>query len=132
MKIEFKEKPSKELLEKFCKRIEYFLSAHDLSIKIELWNTALRVESYVNKIHTRTTYFWVKKCIVNAYINSKQIKDLEVRLFNQGIDKEIDDGKIWTDAHHIQDQLYEYFQINPGNPAEGDPYWDLWKPHPYK
>lgn len=132
MKTEFKEKPSKELLEKFCKKIEYFLSAYNLSIKIELWNTALRMESYVNNIHTRTTYFWIKSCIVNAYIHGKQIKNLEVRLFNQGIDEEINDGKVWTDAYYIQDQLYKYFEISPGNPVEGDPYWSLWNLHPSK
>jgi len=132
MKIEFKEKPSKELLEKFCRKIEYFLSAHDLSIKIKLWNTPLLMKSYVDNVHTRTTYFWIKKCIVNAFIHGKQINNLEVKLFNQGIYEDMDDGKIWTDAHYIQDQLYNHLRINPGNPTQNDPYWHLWKRHPYK
>lgn len=126
MKIKFKEKPSEELLERFTEKVKYFLQSQNLEIKIELWDMAFPMESYIDSRHTCTTYFWIKDCLVKTPKTKDYIK---VRLLKQGIDKDIKDEHIWSEAAHIQDQLYSYLKQNPGNPKEGDLYWDLWKYH---
>lgn len=126
IRIEFENKPTPELIKKYCQKVEEFLSAHKLSFVIELWDSPLRMESYLDNKHSGTTYFWIKKCNVS----SKNIGNLEVRLLRQGIEEEVDDYDIWNEAGYIQDQIYKHFKLDPGNPVDNDPYWNLWKYYP--
>jgi len=127
MNVKFEKKPSKEIIEKFCKKIEKFLSSQELRIRVELLDTPMPLESYVNGKHTNTTYLWIDKCLINT---PKTKKEIEVRLFGDGVDDTTSDEQIWNEAGYIQDQLYTYLGIDPGNPKEGDPYWNLWEHAP--
>ena len=132
MEIKFKEKPTKELVKRFCRKIEEYLSSQKLKISVELWDYPLGpIRSYVNDVHVEDTYIWIKKCSINT---PKTDGDLKVRLFDQGLDENMSDGKIWIEAHHIQNQLYSRLKKNPGNPQDNDsdPYWDLWDHNPNK
>ena len=52
MKIKYKEKPSKETIDRFCNKIEEFLSSHQLKITVELWDKVLGpLDSFVNGVH---------------------------------------------------------------------------------
>ncbi len=128
MKIKFKEKPSQELIERFCKKVEEFLAPHKLKITVDLWDEALGpLRSYINGSHTEDTYLWVKNV---RLLSPETESELDVRLFEQGFPEDMDDDWIWLQAHHVQDLLYSHLKKNPGNPHDGDPYWKLWEVHP--
>ena len=130
MRVKYQNKPSDELIERFTRKIEEFLSSHDLKFNIELWDHHLGpISSYINNNHVEDIYLWVKRCTLRT---PKLRGELEVDLFGQGLDETVTDEKIWHEAHHIQDQLYKHFKKDPGNPQDKDPYWNLWDKHPSK
>src|SRR3990167_9944539 len=94
MNVKFEKKPSKEIIEKFCKKIEKFLSSQELRIRVELLDTPMPLESYVNGKHTNTTYLWIDKCLINT---PKTKKEIEVRLFGDGVDDTTSDEQIWNE-----------------------------------
>ena len=126
MEIKYKNKPSEELINKYCKKLEEFLSAHNLSIHIELWDTPLRIESYVNGRLTEVKNIWIKEVVVK----NPKIDELQVRLMRQGIDENIGEKQIWRDAYYIQDQIYKHLNLTPKLPSDpywkNDSYWKLW------
>ena len=75
------------------------MSAHNLSISIELWDPPLRMESYINGKLTEIKNIWIKKVMAK----SQKISELPVKLLSQRVDENIDDEKIWLDAWYIQD-----------------------------
>jgi hypothetical protein len=126
MEIKFENKPSKNLIDQYCKKLEEFLSAHNLIVSIDLWDSPLRFESYINGKLTEINNFWIKK----VQVRSPKFGELPVNLFVSGIEEEIDERKIWTEAWHIQDQIYRHLNLLPSSPNDSnwknDPYWKLW------
>jgi len=126
MEIKFKNKPSEELINQYCKKLEGLLSAHEISISINLWDIPLRFESYVNGKLTDIKNIWIKEVVVT----SPGIGQLQVDLFNDGIDENTDERKLWHDAWFIQDQIYQKLNRTPLLPNDldwkSDPYWKLW------
>lgn len=122
MDIKFKNKPSDELIKRYRKKLEEFLSVHNVSVSIKLWNHPLQFQSYMNGKLTEIINHWIEKII----IDSDKIKDFEVFILKFGIDEEITDREIWSNAWWIQDQIYRHLKLMPGPPSEGDPYWRLW------
>ena len=47
-------------------------------------------------------------------------------LLRNGINEDINDRDIWSDACWVQDQMYRHFEMFPGSPTKEDPYWKLW------
>lgn len=128
MIVKFKEKPSAEFVEKFTIKIEGLLSSHNMKFSIELWdNHSGIISSYVDDVHKEDLYLWIKKCAIKM---PKLKKEIEVHLFEQGLDENISDDKIWLEAYIIQEQLYKHLKKDPGNPIDNDPYWHLWDKRP--
>ncbi|XOB41332.1 MAG: hypothetical protein ACKKMW_01205 [Candidatus Nealsonbacteria bacterium] len=126
VKIQYENKPNKELIKEHCKKLEKLLSAHNLSVSIELFNTPARLERYVNGKLTGIQNLWIKK----ISIKSPEFGELPVRLTEVGLDENPHDSKMWTNAWHIQDQIYHQLNLVPSsheNPNwKNDPYWKLW------
>lgn len=108
MDLKYKNQPSDEIIERYCKKLEEFLSAHNVSISVDGW----RNEDGFG--------------FIDVIVNSQKIKDLEVPIVYLSYEKDRDDNKIWHDACAIQNKIYSYFKILPKPPASNDPYWKLW------
>jgi len=132
MNIKFQNKPGEELVDKYRKKLEKFLSAHNISISINLWDSPLRIESYVNGDLDEIKNIWIEKIV----IESSQFGKLPVCLFNNGIDESLDEQELWRDAYNIQDQIYKKLKLTHMFPGElgweNDPYWKLWNFNPNK
>ncbi|MFH1193519.1 MAG: hypothetical protein V1661_00825 [bacterium] len=128
MEIQYKDRPSEELLNMYCRGIEKFLSAHEISLKIELFDRSLcQLKLYLEDVLISVKNIWIKGCKAKW----PTIGEVDVRLFDQGIDKDsIDEAKLWRDAWNIQEQIYRKLKKSPGNVDGGDPYWFLWKLYP--
>lgn len=124
MEIKFEKKPSQEVVDQYCRKIEEFLSAYSLSCSIELFREPIRIEWHVGDKLSRVKNYWIKK----VTIKSGEIGELRVELLNKGIDEGIDNDKIWHDAWRIQQQVCKHLDSFPkGCPsAEEHPYWKLW------
>jgi len=122
MEPKYKNKPVEKLIKRYCQKLEEFLSAHNTSVSIELWDQPLQFQSYMNGKLTEITNDWIKKIV----INNDKIKDFEVSLPRFGFDEKISDRDIWSDARWIQDRMYYYLDLNPGHPFDKNPYWKLW------
>jgi len=120
MEIKYKNKPSKEVIVRYCERIAKFLSAHNLSISIELLDIPVRYQASINDIPECIEKWWIKKCT----INTAMIKGLEIILPRNGIEENITDKEIWIDAWDIQNQIYQHLGLSPQ--SQNDPYWKLW------
>ena len=123
MEITYPNKPSPEAIARFSRKIEEFLSAHQLSVSVTLNANPLRISSTINGIPSEELNLWVGK----VTIHTPTVNELEVELFNRGIEEDMSDDAIWHDAYQIQDQLYFYLKRTPGNlKDDNDPYWKLW------
>jgi hypothetical protein len=128
MEIRYKDRPSQEAVEKYCRKLEEFLSAHDISVFIELHDIPFKFGEIRNGERDITTNLWVKE----VKIKSSKFGEMSVNLFNDGIDENMDERKIWYDALYIQDQIYQNLHLNP-QPTwkdSSDPYWKLWVHYP--
>lgn len=125
MDIKYKDKPSKKQIKYYTNKLEEFLSAHNASISVELWNDPLYMESFENGNLTKRENIWIKR----IKISTPKVKEISVFVFSEGIDENMTDEKIWHDAHRIQDQLYKYLNLVPEiTPSiSNDPYWEIWK-----
>ncbi len=122
MDIKFKNKPTQKLLMNYCKKIEKFLSAHKLSITIEIFNTPGRIESFMNGNLTEVENCWLGKCV----ITSQTTGEFEIKLPRIGIDENLTNQDIWNDACSIQNQIYGHLKLSPNPANQEDPYWNLW------
>lgn len=125
MEIKYKNKPTKDLLGRYCRKVEDFLEAHKASVKIELFVIPMILESSVNGVLTEKECMWIGKIIVN----SQATGEIEVRINRIGIDENISDDEIWNDAWFIQEQIYKCLKIKENIENKDDPYWNLWKKH---
>ncbi len=128
MEIEFQNKPSPELINRYCKKLEEFLSAHNLSVHIEVWDSPSELYESINSRFNKVIHLWIGKVVVK----SAKLGELEVDLIDSGIEENITDGKIWSNAWYIQEQIYNHFKLDRGHPDDGEPYWKLWTHHPAK
>jgi len=122
--IRFKDRPSVGAVEKLEKGLEDLLSAHGLSVKIEIRREPLRLVHFRNSEETGTDFLWVER----VDISNSEVQDLEVDLFGKGVPEDMQFHEMWQEAFHIQDQLYRHLGRNPALPpsTENDPYWALW------
>lgn len=126
MEIEFQNKPSPQLVNRYCRKLEEFLSAHNLSVYIEVWDSPSELYESVDGQFNKVIHLWIGKVAVK----SDKFGELEVNLIDSGIEENVTDEKIWCNACHIQGQIYSHFKLNPSNPDGGDSYWELWKHYP--
>ena len=125
MEPKFEKKPTEALIDRYCKKLEEFLSAHDVSVSIELRNHPLKMEMYTNGKLTSIINLWIEGIIVNS--NKIGLKNFKISLIRHGIDEDISDSDIWHDAYWIQNQMYRQLKLIPGNPLDkNDTYWKLW------
>jgi len=123
MEIKYKEKPTKEQVEQYCNKLKEYLSAHKISVEVELWDSPARISSFIDNVLTEIEYNWIKK----VKILSPEVKEMGVELFSSGIDENTNNNTIWTDAFCIQDQYYKKLNRIPKFPRSDDPYWKLWE-----
>jgi len=124
MEPKYRNKPSDEAIDRYCKKLEEFLSAHNVSISIKLWEQPLQFRSYRNGELIEITNEWIEKIV----IDSDRIKNFEISLYwRPGINEDISEREIWSDACWIQNKIYRHLKLVPGNPLDkNDPYWKLW------
>lgn len=122
MEIKFRNRPSDELIKRYCKKIEEYLSAHALSIKIELFDTPNRIDFYLNDELSEKKMLWIKRVV----INSQATGEMKIKGLRIGIDDNISDHEIWTDAWSIQNQIYKQNKIEFDPNNRDDLYWRLW------
>lgn len=123
MEQKYKNKPSIELIDKYIKTIEHFLSAHNIKIKINLLNEPHLITSLENGVVFEEVYHWFDD--VFAVMPSGQ--EVKVELFSEGIDGDTSDHDIWIDAHKIQEQIYKELDMEQKLDDKNDPYWKLWE-----
>ncbi len=122
MNIKFKNRPTLELINNYCKKIEEFLSVHKLSVIIEISDIPTRIESYINNNLIGVENCWLEKCIISSQATGK----IEIRLPREGIDETLSNRDIWDDAWSIQNQIYNYLKLKPDPTNSNDSYWNLW------
>ncbi|MFC1638849.1 hypothetical protein ACFL26_01090 [Patescibacteria group bacterium] len=117
-------KPSIEAVNRFTDTLEELLSAHSLSVKVNLYDEPLRLVHFRGSQETGTDYLWIRQVL----ISTPEVENLEVNLFRRGIKEAMNPHEIWQEAHHIQEQLYQHLERNPVLPpsSDDDPYWALW------
>src|SRR3989338_4371336 len=107
MEIKYKNKPNLELVDKYRQKLEHFLSAHNVSISIEVWDNPLRIESYINNRLVEIENHWIRE----TRVSSSKLGELSVHLISDGIDENIDIRKAWNDAWDIQNQIYGHLKL---------------------
>lgn len=121
--VKFKDKPSADEIREYLEKIEYFLSSLNVKLSLLEYSYPFEIHSSVNGVETEIEKHWFE-CFL---VNNDEVKNLKVRMFEPGILKGIDiTGVAWLEAYRIQGSIYGYLKRDPGNPKNGDPYWDLW------
>jgi len=126
MEVQFENKPSDELIDRYCKKIEFFLSSLNLKLKIELKDMGSPVESYVDGALTSKEKWWLGNFMVSTTWGEFKLKSKP----RFGIDGSINDHDIWRDASIIQDEVYKNFKLPFKHPDTKDIYWSLWDKMP--
>jgi hypothetical protein len=123
MEIKYKDKPTVEVISKYCKKIEYFLSEIGVKIRIEVYDIGALSTSSIDGVLVSQEKWWLGDFIVSAPQGEFKLKAMP----RFGIDDSISDNEIWHDAVVIQEQVYKQFGLvfDPRN--EHDPFWSLWK-----
>lgn len=122
MEILFNEKPPTDIIDKYCSKIEYFLSGIGVKINIEVNNIGPLSSFYVDNVLVSQTRWWLGDFIISTPWGVFKSKN-RPRL---GIEDSIDDHEIWRDATMIQDEIYKHFKLEIGNPIQDGRYWSLW------
>ena len=127
MIIKYENKPTQERIDECINKLEYYLSSFGAKVDIIMYPEPIDIRSYINRIETDSERHWIEGYEVCA--DGLGVKNLKVRIFDPGI--LILDGKdlesvLWTEAYMIQSHIYKFLNKNPGNPKDGDRYWDLW------
>jgi len=123
MKIENKEKPTKEIMDKYCNKIEQYLSAHGVKIKIELYDIPSEMVVSVGGSMIKKKLIWIKQ----VQINSQATGDMSVKLHRRSLTDDITEHDIWRDAWSIQEQIYKKLGIVPDINNKEEGYWHLWE-----
>lgn len=117
-----KEKPSGESIEKYCAKLEEYLSAHDIKIRIECYETPAVLTSTIGGFDTKKEVIWFSRLV----IDTPSIKGIELTPSRFSIDEALEEWDIWEDAWDIQNQMFKYFY-----PKEASVYiekcWKLWE-----
>ena len=126
MKIKYENKPSEEVVDKYCKKLEEFLSAHNTSVFIKLLEYPLRIESYINGNLDDIKNIWVDRVIVK----NQKFGELYLHLLDGGIEEDLNERNVWNVAWDLQNQIYQQLKLTIKSPGEfdweNDPYWKLW------
>jgi len=123
----FAEKPTRDEVGAYEKRLNYYLQAHRASVNIILLESPI-VMCSINPTGPKVyEYYWVDSVVYTSPDANVEIGNLFSE-YSFSKDKYFDEKLAWTDAACIQDEVYkiqgrfkEGFRV--GN---GDPYWKLW------
>jgi hypothetical protein len=129
MDIKYINKPSQELLNQYCAKIEYFLSMLGVKLKITLFDMPGIMDSSTNNLLVSKEALWLNDFIVTTPLGEFKLRH-KPRL---GIEEAINDHEIWSDAWAIQNEIYNRREFNlptPNIDDSDDPYWNLWKKIP--
>jgi hypothetical protein len=126
-KIKYKNKPSDKLIDRYRKKIEEYLSAHQLKLSIKLMDFPVTMEFRLNGEIEEIEKLWIESIFVRVGDRQEQI---EVEIDRVGIEEDINDQQIWLDACNIQEQIYSYYKMFRDLDNKESVYWDLWKKHP--
>lgn len=123
METKFDKKPTIEEIKNYCNKIAYFLLDNNITIIIDVNEIGPLATASVNGVITSQERWWLGD--FNVFTPWGKLKLKSQPRF--GIDDSVKDHDIWLDAVMIQDQVYDYFKLNRGNPDNHDGYWSLWK-----
>ena len=123
MEIKFDKKPTAEEIKAYCDKIAYFLSENKITISVDVNDIGVLATSSVDGIVTSQERWWLSN--FNAFTPWGNFKLKSQPRF--GIDNSISSHDMWRDAAMIQDQIYDYFKLDRGNPNNDNGYWSLWK-----
>ncbi|NCO05153.1 MAG: hypothetical protein GW939_03325 [Candidatus Magasanikbacteria bacterium] len=122
MKIKYKEKPTSESVDRYISILEKYLSALDVTLKLEVYDSPNGpLEEGINDVPITRSYLWLGKMEV---ISSNLGDTLEIIPPRLGLDANISVKSIWDDAIEIQNAIYNKLNISITN--MNDPYWKLW------
>lgn len=117
----YKSKPTPEFLAQYINRLEYFLSAHHLTVSVVLQDRALSMNHTKNGQYMGTTSFWMDR----VEVSTPTIKNLKLDWYGWGIEEDMADREIWEHAWHLQHALYQKLGLNPKD--INDPFYGLWE-----
>lgn len=123
MEIKFDKKPTSEEIESYCNRIAYFLSANNISITVDVNEIGIIATSSINGVVVSQERWWLGDFNIVTPWGSFKLKSKP----RFGIDDSITDRDVWRDASIIQDEIYDRFNLDRGNPNNDNGYWSLWK-----
>lgn len=124
MEIKFKNKPSKDSLDRYCRKVEYYLSGLGITLEIVLLDMPFISESSFDNSLVFKEFWWLEDFIVTSQLGILKLKNKP----RFGIDDSISDEDIWSDAWSIQNEFYKNYKLPLPNPDDqDDPYWNLWK-----
>lgn len=118
-----KDKPSKEVIEEYCLKIEKLLSAHKISLNIKILETPTIIKSYRNDKLTNIEYYWVE----NFLVKHPDLGEFKILLPHFFIQDFLNDDFVFDDANYIQEEIYKKKGISPNISDRDDPYWEIWK-----
>ncbi len=124
MNILYKEKPTGKLVEKYTKKLEEYLSAHEVKISLEVYEKALGPIKHTRdggKL-TGETYIWLG----DLSIKSDNFGEIKMGAPRFGFSDLISDKEIWLDAYQVQNFIYSQWKKLDLKEDLGDPYWKLW------
>ena len=120
--VKFQNRPSTQAVERYCQKIEEFLAAHNLKIRVELRDSPMLHTCYYKGNVEEKENLWIGA----LYITTPDVQNLPVHVISDGIDEQITDGQIWRDAWRIQNDLYLHLKKFPSIENRSEPYWELW------
>lgn len=123
MEIKFDKKPTPEEIKAYCDKIAFYLFENKITISVDINDIGILATSSIDGIVTSQERWWLSN--FNAFTPWGNFKLKSQPRF--GIDSSISSHDIWRDAAMIQDQIYDYFKLDRGNPNNDSGYWSLWK-----
>jgi hypothetical protein len=123
MEIKFDKKPTQEDINVYCDKIAYFLSENKIVVSVDVNDIGVLTTSSVNGVVTSQERWWLGEFNVSSPWGNFRLRSMP----RFGIDSSISEHDIWRDATMIQDEVYNHFKLDRGNPNNDNGYWSLWK-----
>lgn len=122
MEIKFDKKPTPEEIKAYCDKIAYFLSENQITISVDVNDIGVLATSSVDRVVTSQERWWLGEFHIITPWGNFELKSKP----RFGLDDSISDHDIWRDAAIIQDEVYNHFKLDRGNPNNNNGYWALW------
>ncbi|MDD5083339.1 MAG: hypothetical protein PHT88_00180 [Candidatus Moranbacteria bacterium] len=123
LKVKYKERPTKEAIEGYCRMIEGLLSVHKLKLEVDIWDGPMIIKSYQGNQHIEDAYVWIRGIAVK--MPGRKVFSIYPAP-RGGLDETVSDKEIWDDAYIIQDEIYQKLNRFSYVGNMSDPYWELW------